>query len=71
MARTSGSLTQQALRKLEKLIVTMELAPGALVTEKQLIAMAGQGRTPVREAIQKLEWQGFDPGAAAGGPADF
>jgi DNA-binding GntR family transcriptional regulator len=59
MAQTSGSLTQQALRKLEKLIVTMELAPGALVTEKQLIAMTGQGRTPVREAIQKLEWQGL------------
>jgi DNA-binding GntR family transcriptional regulator len=29
------------------------------VTEKQLIDLAGHGRTPVREAIQKLSWQGL------------
>ncbi|WP_281029183.1 GntR family transcriptional regulator [Rhizobium deserti] len=56
---TANSLSQQAFRKIEKLIVTMELRPGALVTEKQLIALTGQGRTPVREAVQKLEWQGL------------
>jgi len=39
--------------------VTLELRPGAPVTEKQLIGLANQGRTPVREAIQKLEWQGL------------
>ena len=41
------------------LIVTLALAPGSMVTEKELIALAGFGRTPVREAIQKLEWQGL------------
>jgi len=35
------------------------LQPGALVTEKHLIDLAGHGRTPVREAIQKLAWQGL------------
>lgn len=54
-----NSLARQAYRTLERMIVTLELAPGALVTEKQLIDLAGHGRTPVREAIQKLEWQGL------------
>ena len=42
---------------LERLIVTLKLVPGMLLTEKQLIELAGHGRTPVREAIQKLAWQ--------------
>ncbi|MBP2558975.1 DNA-binding GntR family transcriptional regulator [Neorhizobium galegae] len=59
MASEAESLSRQAYHRLENLIVTMKLQPGALVTEKQLIGLAGQGRTPVREAIQKLEWQGL------------
>lgn len=54
-----NSLSHLAYLLLENLIVTLELKPGALVTEKQLIEMAGHGRTPVREAIQKLAWQGL------------
>src|ERR1700754_170857 len=53
-----NSQSHLAYLALEHLIVTLALAPGALVTEKQLIDMAGRGRTPVREAIQKLAWQG-------------
>ncbi|CAN7322984.1 GntR family transcriptional regulator [Neorhizobium sp. LjRoot104] len=59
MASEAESLSRQAYRRLENLIVTMKLQPGALVTERELIGLAGQGRTPVREAIQKLEWQGL------------
>ncbi|MFB9950880.1 GntR family transcriptional regulator [Rhizobium puerariae] len=59
MASDVEPLSRQAYRRLENLIVTLKLAPGAPVTEKQLIGLAGQGRTPVREAIQKLEWQGL------------
>ncbi|MCZ4089466.1 GntR family transcriptional regulator [Sinorhizobium psoraleae] len=44
---------------LERLIVTLKLKPGSLVTERQLIELAEHGRTPVREAIQKLAWQGL------------
>lgn len=54
-----NSLSHLAYLALEHLIVTLALKPGALVTEKQLIDMAGHGRTPVREAIQKLSWQGL------------
>lgn len=58
-APTVLSQSRLAYRELEKLIVTLKLAPGSLVTEKQLIEELGFGRTPVREAIQKLEWQGL------------
>ncbi|WP_026623310.1 DNA-binding GntR family transcriptional regulator [Ensifer sp. WSM1721] len=44
---------------LERLIVTLKLKPGTLVTERQLLELANFGRTPVREAIQKLAWQGL------------
>jgi DNA-binding GntR family transcriptional regulator len=54
-----NSLSHLAYLALEHSIVTLALKPGALVTEKQLIDMAGHGRTPVREAIQKLSWQGL------------
>ncbi|AYG66210.1 MULTISPECIES: GntR family transcriptional regulator [unclassified Rhizobium] len=54
-----NSLSHLAYLALEYSIVTLELKPGALITEKQLIEMAGHGRTPVREAIQKLAWQGL------------
>lgn len=54
-----NSLSHLAYLALEHLIVTLELKPGALITEKQLIELAGHGRTPVREAIQKLAWQGL------------
>jgi DNA-binding GntR family transcriptional regulator len=53
------SQSRLAYLRLENLIVTLTLAPGSMVTEKELIAVAGLGRTPVREAIQKLEWQGL------------
>lgn len=59
MAEPVESHSRHAYLRLERLIVTLELAPGSMVTEKQLIALAGLGRTPVREAIQKLEWQGL------------
>jgi len=59
MATTQPSLSHQAYLALEHLLVTRQLAPGAVVTEKQLIEMAGHGRTPVREAIQRLAWQGL------------
>lgn len=53
------SQSHLAYLALEHLIVTLALKPGTLITEKQLIELAGSGRTPVREAIQKLSWQGL------------
>lgn len=52
-----SSLAQQAYTLLEEQLVTLNLAPGALVSEGELIALTGIGRTPVREAIQRLAHQ--------------
>jgi DNA-binding GntR family transcriptional regulator len=37
------------------MIVSLELAPGSIWSEAQLSARLGIGRTPVREALQRLE----------------
>lgn len=48
------SLTDRAYSHLEELIVTLELAPGAAVSEAALSKQLGIGRTPIREALQRL-----------------
>lgn len=47
----------RAYLALERMIVMLELAPGSFVTEGSLIEKLGLGRTPVREAIQRLAWE--------------
>ena len=49
----------RAYRALERMIVTLELAPGSTTTEGALIERLGLGRTPVREAVQRLNWEGL------------
>jgi DNA-binding GntR family transcriptional regulator len=48
------SLTELAYAHLEELIVTLKLAPGAVVSEGELSTRTGIGRTPIREALQRL-----------------
>lgn len=48
-------LAQQAHQKLEELIVTLELAPGTMWTEQSLSDLIGIGRTPIREALKRLD----------------
>jgi DNA-binding GntR family transcriptional regulator len=50
-------LADIAHSKLEELIVTLELAPGSLWSEAMLSDRIGIGRTPVREALQRLAWE--------------
>lgn len=52
-----ATLTERAYTRLEELIVTLRLAPGTAVTEAQLSEMLGIGRTPIREALQRLAAQ--------------
>lgn len=49
-----ATLTERAYRALEEEIVTLKLAPGAVVSEAMLSDRLGIGRTPVREALQRL-----------------
>ena len=49
-----SSLTERAYAQLEQMIATLELRPGAFVSEAELCDRLGIGRTPVREAMQRL-----------------
>lgn len=50
----SQSLTEVAYRRLEEMMVTLRLAPGSGVSEAELSRRLGIGRTPIREALQRL-----------------
>jgi DNA-binding GntR family transcriptional regulator len=56
---TSELLSDKAYRVLEEQIVTLVLAPGTMLTEGKLAAELGIGRTPVREALQRLAREGL------------
>lgn len=49
-----ASLSNQAYGQIEEMIVTMQLLPEIPVSEAQLSNYLGIGRTPIREAIQRL-----------------
>jgi len=50
-----NSLAGKAYKALEEKIVMLQLAPGEVYTEKDLAAIVGLGRTPVRDALLRLE----------------
>ena len=52
--RAHASLTDKAYRILVDKIVSLELPPGAVLTEARLMQELRIGRTPIREAIQRL-----------------
>ncbi|WP_028116480.1 GntR family transcriptional regulator [Ferrimonas senticii] len=49
--------SEQAYDVLEQMIIFRELKPGSMVSEKQLAENLGLGRTPVREALQRLSYE--------------
>jgi DNA-binding GntR family transcriptional regulator len=53
------SLGDVAFDAIEEMIVTRRLAPGAMLSESEIAAELSMGRTPVREALARLEWIGF------------
>ena len=53
-ASTAETLTDRAYTEIEELIVTLQLAPGEAVSEQMLSERLGIGRTPIREALQRL-----------------
>lgn len=52
--KRTKSLAEQAYDILEEAIVTLQLEPGIVISEQELSDLAGIGRTPTREAIQRL-----------------
>lgn len=53
-AAADATLTDRAYRALEEEIVTLRLPPGSVVSEALLSKRLAVGRTPVREALQRL-----------------
>jgi DNA-binding GntR family transcriptional regulator len=49
-----STLTEQAYRELEERIVTLQLKPGEVLSEYALSHSLKIGRTPIREALQRL-----------------
>lgn len=58
-SRSGESLAEAAYRRIEELIVTLELEPGTVLSESALTARLGIGRTPVREALHRLAKEGL------------
>lgn len=54
MEETKRTLAQEAYDRLEEMIVTLRLAPGSQVSESNLSERLDIGRTPLREALQRL-----------------
>ncbi|HVM80381.1 MAG TPA: GntR family transcriptional regulator [Stellaceae bacterium] len=52
--RDDESLAEFAYRRIEDLIVSMELRPGAWISEPEICRRLELGRTPVREALMRL-----------------
>jgi len=53
------SLAEKAYHAIRDLIVSLELAPGAVIDERELMERLGIGRTPVREALRRLAQEGL------------
>jgi len=58
-AAAAESLSEVAYRAIEEMIVTRQLRPGSMISENQLSEQLGCGRTPIREALQRLKFEGF------------
>lgn len=57
--RISDTLTERAYRLIEEQIVTLRLRPGEVLSEQMLSASSKIGRTPIREALQRLAREGL------------
>jgi DNA-binding GntR family transcriptional regulator len=62
-AAPHGSRPDQVYVRLRDLIVQGSLAPGSRIVETEIASRLGVSRTPVREALQRLQQEGFVMGA--------
>ncbi|MFI7099166.1 GntR family transcriptional regulator [Streptomyces sp. NPDC050161] len=51
------SLAERAYRAIRDRLVMLEIRPGAPISEDQLAQSLGLGRTPVREALKRLQYE--------------
>src|SRR5215813_356325 len=58
-AKTGELIADQAYAEIQRLIVTGALKAGTLISESGLSEQLDCGRTPIREALQRLQLEGF------------
>ena len=58
-SEADAPLSEKAYRRIEELIVTEQLPPGHVLSEASLSERLEIGRTPVREALQRLAAEGL------------
>ncbi len=56
---TKQTSREEAYNSIQELITSMKIKPGQSITENELADQLGLGRTPVREAMAKLESEGL------------
>ena len=59
MTGKTDSLAERAYVAIRRLIVTLDLEPGSVINERELVERLGIGRTPVREALRRLAQEGL------------
>jgi DNA-binding GntR family transcriptional regulator len=52
-----GSRGELAYQQIKERIVSLELPPASVIDETQLMQALSLGRTPIREAVQRLAWE--------------
>jgi GntR family transcriptional regulator, rspAB operon transcriptional repressor len=57
--RTALSQAEQAHDRIKRMIIELELPPGSQFTEARLAATSGTSKTPVREALVRLQRDGL------------
>lgn len=57
--RPGASLAQRAHTLLRDRIVSLQMAPGSVIDEQDLMKELGMSRTPIREAIMRLQQENF------------
>lgn len=54
-----GNLSQQAYKHIKHMILNLEIKPGDRIPEESIANQLGSSRTPIREALRKLENDGL------------
>lgn len=60
LSQTNEAAATRVYHALERLIGTLEPVPRSVATNGALIERLWLWRTPVRDAIQRLAWEGLD-----------
>lgn len=59
MSFQPGTLTERAYDAIKRRVVCLDIPPGAVFTESKMAAELNLGKTPVREALMRLQREGL------------